>query len=195
MLKDPKYLLTAVDPLLLIPCKAEVAFLGRSNVGKSSLINSVCQRRSLARSSQTPGKTRAINVYEVGKDRWIVDLPGYGFAIDPKKDKHKFGPMIEGYLMSRKSLKMLFFVIDAVAGPTKLDMLMFEWLKYYSIPFEIVVNKIDKIRPSKQEVRKREISQILGLDLAEISFASSVKGPGIAPLRKKVTRYLNSGSF
>jgi GTP-binding protein len=193
MLKDPKYLLTVVDPLLLIPCKAEVAFLGRSNVGKSSLINSVCQRRSLARSSQTPGKTRAINVYEVGKDRWIVDLPGYGFAIDPKKDKHKFGPMIEGYLKGRSSLKLLFLIIDAVAGPTKLDILMYEWLKHYAIPFEIVVNKIDKIRSGEQETRKQEISEKLGLGIADISFVSSRKGAGISSLRKKVLRVLGSG--
>src|SRR5437868_3663354 len=128
MLRETKHLKTDTDPLKLTESDAEVAFVGRSNSGKSSLINALCQKRDMAHVSQVPGKTRTINVYEVKPYRWIVDLPGYGFAVGRKFGKAEFGPMVEGYLTGRESLCMVFVVLDAVAGPTKLDILMINWL-------------------------------------------------------------------
>ena len=115
MLRDTKYLKTAADALKLGESKAEVSFVGRSNVGKSTLINAICQKKKMAHVSQVPGKTRTINVYEVTRGRWIVDLPGYGYAVGPRHEKERLGPMIEGYLSSREKLCMIFVIVDAVA--------------------------------------------------------------------------------
>ena len=190
MLQGTKYLKTEIDALKLGDSEAEVCFLGRSNVGKSTLINTLCNKTKLARISSVPGKTRTINVYEVSPGRWIVDLPGYGYAIGPKDEKEKLGPMIEGYLNSRDNLRMIFVIIDAVAGPTKLDLIMVEWLKHYALPFSILVNKTDKIRPSKLDARKAEISFELALDPRDISWISSDKKIGIKDLQKKIAKLL-----
>src|SRR5258708_29597770 len=115
MLRETKHLMTETDTRKLTASDAEVTFVGRSNVGKSTLINALCQKKNMARVSQVPGKTRTINVYEVKPYRWIVDLPGYGFAVGSKvTGKAEFGPMIEGYLTSRNNLCMVFVILDAV---------------------------------------------------------------------------------
>ena len=157
MLGDTKYLKTEADALKLGESQAEVSFVGRSNVGKSTLINALCQKKKMAHVSQVPGKTRTINVYEVAPGRWIVDLPGYGYAVGQKRDKERLGAMIEGYLRSRKKLRMIFVIVDAVAGPTKLDGIMINWLKELSFPYSIIVHKVDKVGPSKLQERKKDI--------------------------------------
>jgi GTP-binding protein len=126
-LDDVKFLLSETDPKRLGACAAEVAFVGRSNVGKSTLLNAVC-RKDLAKVSSTPGRTRTINVFLAGKDKWLVDLPGYGFALGPEAERAAWGAMIEGYLSGRASLKMIFVLIDAKVGPTKLDLQMVKWV-------------------------------------------------------------------
>jgi len=146
----------------------------------------------MARVSQVPGKTRTINVYEVKPYRWIVDLPGYGFAVGSKLGKADFGPMIESYLTSRENLCMVFVILDAVAGPTKLDILMINWLIHNGYPFNIVVNKIDKIGPSKFDVRKKEIAEQLAIDAAEIFWISSKKKIQIEPLQKLIAQLLDA---
>jgi GTP-binding protein len=190
MLRETKHLMTEVDVQKLLRSDAEVAFVGRSNAGKSSLINALCLKKNMARVSQVPGKTRTINVYEVKPYRWIVDLPGYGYAVGSKAGPAEFGPMIEAYLGGRKYLRMVFVILDAVAGPTKLDMLMINWLKHKSYPFTPIVNKIDKISPSKLDVRKQEIAGQLDLDAAEIHWISSKKNIQIEPLQKLIAKLL-----
>jgi GTP-binding protein len=140
--------LSEVDPAKLGLCAAEVAFVGRSNVGKSTLLNSVCGK-DLARVSSTPGRTRTLNVFLTGKDRWLVDLPGYGFAMGPRAEREGWGPMIEGYLEGRASLKMIFTLIDAKVGPTKLDVQMITWLQAKRLPWRAVATKADQVKPSR----------------------------------------------
>ena len=190
-LSHTKYLKTEVDPEKLGESEAEVSFVGRSNVGKSSLINALCQKKNMAHASQVPGKTRTINVYEVTRGRWLVDLPGYGFAIGLKHQKDSLGKIIETYLASRKSLCMVFVIIDAVAGPTKLDMLMIDWLKHYSFPLNIIVSKVDKIGSSKLDERKKEIASTLAMDAADILLVSSRKNFGIKALQGVVSKLLD----
>lgn len=127
----------------------EVAFLGRSNVGKSSLINRLCGRKSLARTGAEPGKTRELNYYLVNKQFYFVDLPGYGYAKLPAQIRSSWGKLIEQYLKARGQLAMVVQLVDARHEPTELDMMMVGWLDYYSIPFLIALTKADKLPASK----------------------------------------------
>jgi GTP-binding protein len=127
----------------------EVAFLGRSNVGKSSLINKLCGRRSLARTSATPGKTRELNYYLINGGFYFVDLPGYGYARLPEQIRSSWGALIEQYLKGRDPLTLVVQLVDARHDPTELDMLMVGWLDYYAIPFVVTLTKADKLPQSK----------------------------------------------
>lgn len=127
----------------------EVVFLGRSNVGKSSLINKLSSRRNLARISQTPGKTREINYYLLNKKFYFVDLPGYGYAKVPEQMRASWGKLIEYYLQKRKQIRLAIQVVDARHGLTELDKMMVDWLEYYEIPYLVVLTKADKIARSK----------------------------------------------
>ncbi len=127
----------------------EVAFLGRSNVGKSSLINRLCSRKALARPSSEPGKTRELNYYLINKTFYFVDLPGYGYARLPEQIRSSWGKLIEQYLKSRSQLSMVVQLVDARHDPTELDMMMVGWLDYYDIPFLVALTKADKLPNSK----------------------------------------------
>ena len=190
ILRETKHLKTEVDPEKLGESHAEVCFVGRSNVGKSSLINAICQKKNMAHASQVPGKTRTINVYEVKPRRWIVDLPGYGFAVGLKDKKDSLGKIIEGYLDSCEKIRMVFVIVDAVAGPTALDMLMINWLKSYAFPFRIIVNKVDKISTPKLDQRKKEISSELAIDSSEIFWVSSKKNIGMTDVQNIIGKLL-----
>lgn len=124
----------------------EFAFIGRSNVGKSSLINYLCQRKSLAKTSSTPGKTQLINLFNV-EDRWILaDLPGYGYAKISKTTREKWGKMIEMYLLTRSNLYCVFILIDIRIPPQDIDIEMVNWLGEHEIPFLIIFTKADKVK-------------------------------------------------
>jgi len=170
--------------------QAEVAFVGRSNVGKSSLVNALCGRRLLAKISKTPGKTRTINVFSIRYGKWIVDLPGYGFAAVPIKEKNSWKHMIEFYLSSRPSLKVIFVLVDAHVGATALDRQMLAWLKSVGISYRVIVNKIDRIA----QARLIEQRQSLALDLEvmpeRILWVSAKKGTGIKELRTIISSFL-----
>lgn len=190
-LSNAKHLKSDVDVHKLGPSGAEVCFLGRSNVGKSSLINALCNKKSMAHSSQVPGKTRTMNVYEVTPGRWVVDLPGYGFAVGGPEARDELGAVIESYLKDREALEMVYVLVDAVAGPTKSDSTMIDWLKYQNFPFSIVVHKIDKIASPKLEARKQEILKALFIEDREIFWVSSTKGLGIPQLQQSVAGHLH----
>lgn len=158
-------------PELILP---EVAFAGRSNVGKSSLINRLLNRKALARISSTPGKTRTINFYIVNEEIYFVDLPGYGYAKVSKAEKESWGGIIEGYLTGRESLKLVVLLVDIRHEPTEDDKLMFEWLKVTSAKRVVVATKSDKLSKS-QRLRSSAVikkSLQLGDDDVFMTFSS-----------------------
>lgn len=129
--------------------KAEYAFIGRSNVGKSSLINMLTNHKGLAKTSATPGKTLLINHFIINKEWYLVDLPGYGFAKRSKKEMQKLEQMISGYILQREQLVNVFVLIDIRLEPQKIDLEFMEWLGTSQIPFSIVFTKADKLTPNK----------------------------------------------
>jgi len=139
----------------------EVALVGRSNVGKSSLINMITGQSKLAKISASPGKTRLINYFLVDRQIYLVDLPGYGFAQAPKSEIKRWGEMIESYLLSSENLRLVLVLVDIRHRPTADDKMMVDWLKSYDIPYKIVATKADKL--SKAQIRKSLMD--IGFDL------------------------------
>ncbi|WP_396022058.1 ribosome biogenesis GTP-binding protein YihA/YsxC [Bombilactobacillus thymidiniphilus] len=127
----------------------EIALAGRSNVGKSSLINTLIQRKSFARTSSTPGKTQTLNFYEVNQKLYLVDVPGYGYAKVSKKRRAEFGTMIEEYLTTRKVLKGIIILVDGRHAPSEDDVSMYQFVSYYKIPTLIVATKMDKVKKNQ----------------------------------------------
>ena len=188
-LETVAYLLSETDPSRLAPAAAEAAFIGRSNVGKSSLLNALC-RRDVAKVSGLPGRTRAINVFTLGRDRWLVDLPGYGFAVGPEAERAGWGPMIEGYLKGRPSLRVIFALIDAKVGPTKLDIQMVEWLEASGLPWRPVAVKADQVKGSRAGARRGEAAHALGVQARELAWVSAQDDFGVRELRAEVAAAL-----
>jgi len=177
----------------LPPSPAEIAIVGRSNVGKSSLINSLANRKQLARVSNTPGRTQLINLFTLPTGATVVDLPGYGFANVPTREKAKWQPMIEGYLLGRESLQALLLLIDGEIGPTKLDLQMIDWVRANDITTVLVATKIDKVRPSRLAGRKQQLSKACNLHEGDIFWVSASKGTGLDALRTHVEMLLTVG--
>lgn len=176
------FFISETKPELLPLCIGEVAFVGRSNVGKSSVINSVCKVKNLARTSKTPGRTRAINIFTPAKGRWLVDLPGYGFARVTNEEKEVWKDMIEKYITSRKTLRMVYILIDSFVGPTELDFMMIDWIKKLNIPFKIVSNKTDKVSNLNLDLLKDKISEICNVSKEDIYCVSAKKQTGFGTL-------------
>ena len=139
--------------------KREYLLVGRSNVGKSSFINTIVSRKNFAHTSSTPGKTQTLNFYLCNDDFYLVDVPGYGYASVDKDTQKKFGMMIEEYLINRKNLKRVFLLIDFRHKPTEDDELMFNFLKYYKLDVTIVGTKFDKVKQSDKDKNVSLISQ------------------------------------
>lgn len=131
------------------PDRAEYAFIGRSNVGKSSLINRLTNKKSLAKISGKPGKTRLINHYLINNEWYLVDLPGYGYAEVPKKERLKWEQFLKRYILQRENLYCLFVLVDSRHEPQKPDLEFMEWLGISQIPFSIIFTKIDKLKPEE----------------------------------------------
>lgn len=135
----------------------EIALAGRSNVGKSSLINRLIQRRNLARTSSQPGKTQQLNYYRVNDAYYFVDVPGYGFAKVSKTQRQAWGRMIEAYISEREQIKLVLHIIDLRHPPTKDDIMMYDWLSHYDIPLCVVATKADKLPRSKWASHLKQI--------------------------------------
>lgn len=155
----------------------EVAFAGKSNVGKSSLINSMVYRKAIARTSQNPGKTRTINFYNVENKLYFVDLPGYGYAKAPKTEIAKWGKMIEDYLLKRETLRAIILLIDIRHEPGENDRMMYDWLKHYGYKIIIVATKSDKLKRSQLPKHISMLKKSLQLDKEDmlIPFSSETK--------------------
>lgn len=157
--------------------KMEIAFVGKSNVGKSSLINTLVNRKALARTSSNPGKTRTINFYNVEDKIYFVDLPGYGYAKVSKVEQEKWASMIESYLKKRKQLKYIIMLIDIRHEPSTNDILMYEWLKHYGFKIIIVATKSDKVKKNQLSKQLLSIKKSLELEECELllPFSSQTK--------------------
>ena len=169
----------------------EFLMVGRSNVGKSSFINTIINRKNYARTSANPGKTQTINFYLVNEEFYLVDAPGYGYARMSKKRKEKFGLMMEDYLTNRPQLKQVFLLIDFRHRPTEDDLLMYKFLKHYVIDVTVVATKIDKIGVTLHQKQRSLILSDLDLVVGDdfIPF-SSVSKKGKDEIHDKISRII-----
>ncbi len=147
---------------------SEVVLVGKSNVGKSSFVNTLCNRKNLARTSNTPGKTRQINFYNIDEKFYLVDLPGYGFSKMSKEEKVTSGKFIEEYLAKRENIALIVLVLDIRHKPTEDDLLMYKFIASSNLPFMVVTNKADKIAITKVETAVNEIKEYLGISYSTI---------------------------
>ena len=171
--------------------KPEFLLVGRSNVGKSSFINTLLNQKNLARTSSRPGKTQTLNFYLVNDTFYLVDVPGYGYASVNHEQQKKMGLMIEEYLEKRAEMKRVFMLIDFRIKPTENDLLMYQFLKYYHIPVTIVMTKVDKVSTSKREKNLKIIKDALNLAVGDnyIMF-SSVNKTGREEVLKILENYV-----
>jgi GTP-binding protein len=169
----------------------EVAFAGRSNVGKSSLINTLVNRKGLAKTSASPGKTQSINFYLVNQSVCLVDLPGYGYAKVPHQVQRLWSPLIEEYCRNRKNLHGVVVIIDARIGPTPLDHSLIHWLSDLSMPAIITLTKVDKLSKNKMAQALRQTAEALTIPPEEIVVFSADTGEGKKQLWQKIVRILN----
>ena len=171
--------------------RPEIAFAGKSNVGKSTLINAMLGRRALARTSSQPGKTRTINFYDVNGVMYAVDLPGYGYAKAPKTEIARWSKMIEEYLQKREELKAIILLIDIRHEPGKNDVMMYEWLKHYGYDIIIAATKSDKLNRSQIPKQLSVIRKTLGLGAEDVLIPfSGEKKTGVDELWAEMDRFL-----
>ncbi len=190
-IKSAKYEISSPDvghcPAVNVP---EYAFIGRSNVGKSSLINMLCKSRKMAKTSQTPGKTLLINHFRIDGGEWyIVDLPGYGYAARGKEQRDKLARMIRGYILNRAQLTLLFVLLDIRHEPQKIDLEFLNWLGENGVPFAIVFTKADKLSRAAAEKNVAAYKRVLlksWEELPPIFVTSSEKGEG----RQEILDYI-----
>ena len=189
------FLTSAAKHTQLPESEIEIAVAGRSNVGKSSLINALANRNSLAKTSKTPGLTRLLNVFELapeGSGRWLVDLPGFGYAKAGKQEQERWARMIEDYLIERETLDSVLLLVDGLIGPTELDIQSLEWFEHIELPVHIVATKHDKVKSSKRQARKKALAEGCGVKPGDIWWVSAHKGTGIPELRSNILEILKA---
>ena len=169
IIKNPKFEISAVKPAQYpkgnLP---EIVLVGKSNVGKSSFINTMLNRKSLARTSTTPGKTRQINFYNIDNNFYFVDLPGYGYSKLSKAEQVSMGNFIEEYLRNSKNIKLIILLLDIRHKPTEDDLHMYRYILQTNLPFMLVANKADKIAVTKVDAEVERIKEILGISYSPI---------------------------
>ncbi len=171
----------------------EIALAGRSNVGKSSLINKVINRKNLARTSGRPGKTQALNFYRINEEFFFVDLPGYGFAKVSQKIKEQWAKFIEEYLKGRKELRGVIQVVDIRHEPTNDDLTMYEWLQFYQLPTLIVATKADKISRGQWQKHTKQIKEKLKLPSSQpLVIFSAETGQGVEEVQEWIEKFVKS---
>lgn len=169
----------------------EVALAGRSNVGKSSLLNCLANRKNLARTSKTPGRTRTINFYLINRRFYLVDLPGYGYAQVSREERERWGPLIEGYLAQRGTLAGVVQIVDIRHPPTDMDRQLYQWLQHYRLRAAVVATKADKISRSQVARSLQLIREAMGLEsgVPLVAF-SAVTREGRAALLKIIAGWI-----
>lgn len=168
----------------------EFIMIGRSNVGKSSFLNTLVNRKNLARISSKPGKTSTINFFNVDNTFYLVDVPGYGYADTSKEEIHKFGMMVEEYLEKRKELKRVFLLIDFRHSPTNDDKIMYDYLKYYQIPVTIIATKYDKVSSKDRDKNLKNLKDtldiVVGDNIVLFSSVSKIGREEVIDIIKKI---------
>lgn len=170
----------------------EIALAGRSNVGKSSFINKMIQRKSLARTSSKPGKTQTLNFYKINEKFYFVDVPGYGYAKVSKKERKKWGEMMEEYFAERENLRATALIIDIRHQPTEDDIMMYDYLKYFELPVMVIATKLDKIPKNKRDQHVKVVRKTLEVREEDIVIPfSSETGEGKDNAWTAMLSYLN----
>ena len=191
IVKNPKFEISAVSkkqyPKGNIP---EIVLVGKSNVGKSSFVNTMVNRKNLARTSNTPGKTRQINFYNIDNKFYFVDLPGYGFSKMSKKEKIISGNYIEEYLNQGKNISLIIFLLDIRHKPTDDDLLMYEYILKSNLPFIILTNKADKIAITKVDNEVKRIKEILGISYSTILPFSSERKIYVDKVWEEIEKFI-----
>lgn len=181
---------SAAEVEQLLPTSAEVALAGRSNVGKSSLLNALANRRQLARTSNTPGRTQLLNQFTHDGGGTVVDLPGYGYAKASKQDRAQWSARMRHYLVTREPLRMVVLLVDGEVGPTRLDVEMLAWLRARDVPFSVVATKHDKVSSSRRTRRRRDLAAGCELDEKAVLWVSATTGVNLDRLRDRVRGWL-----
>lgn len=187
MIKNAEYVTSITTKKLFEGTAPEIAIAGRSNVGKSSFINMLTNRKKLARSSSEPGRTRMLNYFKINGDFFIVDLPGYGYAKVTDRERESWKGLIEYYLRESKNLKFLFLIVDLRHEPSDLDLQLAEYLKYYNIPFVIVATKADKLSKEAGKRAAAVVASSFGISADELILASSLTGTGREEVLKAIS--------
>lgn len=191
IVKNPKFEISAVGPKQYpqgnLP---EIVLVGKSNVGKSSFINTMLNRKSLARTSNTPGKTRQINFYNVDDKFYFVDLPGYGFSKMSKQEKIISGNYIEEYLEKRENIALVIHLLDIRHKPTSDDMLMYDYILRSNLPFMVITNKADKIAVTKVDAEVERIKEILGISYSTILPCSAERKIYLEKIWEEIEKYI-----
>jgi GTP-binding protein len=191
IIKDAKFEISAVSPKQYPDGEMpEIVLVGKSNVGKSSFINTMLNRKGLARTSNTPGKTRQINFYRINNEFYFVDLPGYGYSEMSKKEKVDSGRFIEEYLVKGKNIRCIVLLLDIRHKPTNDDMLMYDFILKQNIPFIVLTNKADKIAVTKVDAEVNKIKEILGISYSTIIPFSSERKIYTENAWEEIEKYL-----
>jgi GTP-binding protein len=186
--------LTSADDVSRLPdTPAELAFIGRSNVGKSSLVNALGNRKDLARVAKAPGRTQLLNCFAVDGLGTLVDCPGYGYAAAPARVRDAWQRMVETYLLERKQLTMVVMLVDGEIGPTKLDLQMLAWLRANDVPHSVVATKHDKLKATQRGKRQRDLAAACDLAPGDVTWVSAAKGTGKDRLLSLVRTWLALG--
>lgn len=191
LIKQAEFVKSVADNNFYQSDMSEIAFVGRSNVGKSSLINFITNRKKLAKTSSTPGKTKLINYFIINNSCLLVDLPGYGYAEVSKKEKTNWAKYLEEYLRTSKNLKCVYLLLDIRRTPTNQDEQMLEFLYFNRIPCKVVVTKIDTLSRSQVANQLIIICNKLGLNKEDIIVTSSWDKKGLDALLKDIEHYVS----
>jgi GTP-binding protein len=193
IIKSAEFVTSAVKKDQYPPSELpEIAFAGKSNVGKSSLINTLLNRKQLVKTSSTPGRTQLINFFRINNAMMFVDLPGFGYARVPEKIRKEWGPMIETYLTSRETLRGVVLIIDIRRNPGQYEFDLMDWLFHHNIPCLPVMTKADKLKKNNRILQHQKAAEILGMDLNDLLLFSTKSRQGREQVWDEITRLVQS---